>query len=85
MASFKMRFVQSDLMVKHKRWKLALILLAATVVHNECLVFWRDWLSWPSINCNSDGCLKMLIIADPQILGPAMEPLSFLGHMDTDR
>ena len=72
-----------------KRWKLSVLILCLTVLHNECLVYWFDSIRWPQVNgCrHQDSCQTILIVSDPQILGPTTGNLmlSWIGYIDSDR
>lgn len=73
---------------RHRRkWKIVLTIFVSTIFHNEVFVYWRDSTKWPYLSCektSENDCQKLLVVADPQILGPLSEPLSSIGYMDTD-
>ncbi|XP_050435662.1 uncharacterized protein LOC126842649 [Adelges cooleyi] len=58
--------------------------IAATVIYNEWLVYSLYAGNWPSLYCgNEDYCTRVLLVADPQILGEEHENL--LTRWDSDR
>lgn len=73
---------------RHRRkWRIISAVIALTIFHNEIFIYWRDSTRWPYLTCEKvteNDCLSMLIVADPQILGPLSEPLGRVGYMDTD-
>ena len=67
-----------------------LIFIIAVVIYNEYLSYsLKRWFSWPTIRCSaSSNCLKILLVADPQILGEQHEthfPSGSLMRLDSDR
>ncbi|XP_071442509.1 metallophosphoesterase 1 [Hetaerina americana] len=63
-----------------------LLVICSTLI----VVFYIEYVSyyvkswnWPSIKCSSSECLKLLLVADPQILGEKTE--SALTRWDCDR
>jgi len=67
-----------------------LIFIIAVVIYNEYLSYsLKSWFSWPNIHCSaSSNCIKILLVADPQILGEQYEthfPRGALTRWDSDR
>jgi hypothetical protein len=93
MGLLRLRFCSRCSNKKPRRWKPVVLLLFLTVLRNEFLVYWWSTLYWPSLphcaainnNNNNNNCLSLMIVSDPQILGPKSEPLaSIFGYFDTD-
>ncbi|XP_065201543.1 uncharacterized protein Mppe isoform X2 [Planococcus citri] len=65
--------------------RFALIGFAVLAILNEYLVYiLKPVVSWPAIKCNkTEHCTKILLVADPQILGEYKE--NFLARFDSDR
>lgn len=69
------------------RWKIIIVILTLTVFYNEHFVYWCNSMWWPQLNCRETGvpCEKILIVSDPQILGPKNDLLNRFGFTDSDR
>jgi hypothetical protein len=67
--------------------KLGFILLLGAVFYNEFFVYYSSYNKWPSLS-NSDDCIKILFVADPQIQGLKYErpfPIGAITRWDSDR
>ncbi|XP_069671833.1 metallophosphoesterase 1 homolog isoform X2 [Periplaneta americana] len=76
--------------MKRSRTKIVLVFLIVVLLYNEYIVYsLKRWFTWPTIRCdNPSKCLKILLVADPQILGEQYEahfPRGFLARWDSDR
>ncbi|XP_011295941.2 metallophosphoesterase 1 homolog isoform X1 [Musca domestica] len=71
------------------RWitRTFLLLTLLLCCYNEILVYHFNRSSWQEINCRFENCTRMLLIADPQLLGLTYEKtiLSGLARYDSDR
>lgn len=64
--------------------KIGLILLFGVVIYNEWFVYILSSLSWPYMQCGDiKEFYKILLVADPQILGEQSE--SWIARWDSDR
>lgn len=57
------------------------------IVYNEWLTYYLQTLNWPALEYpNEDGCVKILLVADPQILGEQSENplLTLIFNWDSD-
>lgn len=67
--------------------KLCVILILGAIVYNEFLCYLSAYSRWPSIKAPSDS-LRILFVADPQILGSKYEstfPTGSITRWDGDR
>ena len=67
--------------------KLCLLILGCTVLYNEMLSYWLCHLSWGHMD-TGQAQVRMLMVADPQIVGNIHEPSGVLGWVrrwDCDR
>ncbi|EDW10219.1 metallophosphoesterase 1 isoform X2 [Drosophila mojavensis] len=57
------------------------------IFFSEVLIYYIAQSSWKSIDCKLENCTRLLLIADPQILGNAYDqsPHSALARYDLDR
>jgi hypothetical protein len=72
------------------RARFILVIIVAVLIYNEYVVYsLKNWFSWPNIHCDtSSKCIKILLVADPQILGEQYEPhfpRGLLARWDSDR
>lgn len=58
--------------------------IIAIIFFNECLIYYFQRWKWESIKCESEECSRILIVADPQILGEEKEKRWFARY-DNDR
>ncbi|XP_021925589.1 DNA polymerase beta isoform X2 [Zootermopsis nevadensis] len=70
--------------------RIILVIIIAVLIYNEYIVYsLKKWFSWPDIHCDtSSKCIKILLVADPQILGEQYEtnfPRGALTRWDSDR
>lgn len=75
------------------KWICALTI--SIVVYNECVVYFVSYMSWPlnhassikSINTTEGSTLRLLLVADPQLIGEDDEPWTYgwLARWDADR
>ena len=75
------------------KWICALTI--SIVVYNECIVYFVSYMSWPpnhassikSINTTEGSTLRLLLVADPQLIGEDDEPWTYgwLARWDSDR
>lgn len=65
--------------------RLFLTSLLLLVIYNEYIVYvWKSFTTWPEITCpENEICTKVLVIADPQILGDLSEYI--FARFDNDR
>ncbi|XP_043274366.1 uncharacterized protein Mppe isoform X2 [Venturia canescens] len=72
------------LLTKHKL-TLVLLILGVTIFYNEFLAYEMESFRWSLKNC--ENCVKLLLVADPQLLGEKNE--NYLGawfaRWDSDR
>jgi hypothetical protein len=66
------------------------VIIIAILIYNEYIVYsLKKWFSWPTIRCDtSSKCIKILLVADPQILGEQYGshfPRDLLARWDSDR
>lgn len=55
-----------------------------TIVNEYLIYIFKPAVSWPNVVCNeSVECVKLLLVADPQILGDYKE--NWLTKFDSDR
>jgi len=65
--------------------------LFVSLMSVEFLTYYLQTLSWPSVECfdQSPGekCTKLLFVADPQLVGEALENSfkAIFSHWDSDR
>lgn len=65
-------------------WKLKLFLIFLLLFFNEFLIYRLQRFKWKKIECKSlENCVKILFVADPQILGNIHE--KFYARLDNDR
>lgn len=82
---------EAQMFKKHRSKKrYILIFIIAVVIYNEYLSYaLKSWFSWPTIRCSAtSNCVKILLVADPQILGEQYEthfPRGALSRWDSDR
>ncbi|XP_055539796.1 uncharacterized protein LOC129726757 [Wyeomyia smithii] len=71
----------------HLFWKIYLSTLLCLVVYSESLIHIFHSLQWAQIECHTDNCLKVLLVADPQILGNTFDTKLYwpLANYDSDR
>ncbi|XP_053691768.1 uncharacterized protein LOC128740258 [Sabethes cyaneus] len=71
----------------HLFWKIYLPTLLCLIVYNEYLIHVFHSLQWAQIECQTDNCLKILLVADPQILGNTFDTKLYwpLANFDSDR
>ncbi|KAG8228021.1 hypothetical protein J437_LFUL003656 [Ladona fulva] len=62
---------------------MILSLVVVVIFYVEYVTYYINVLKWPSIKCPNSECLKILLVADPQILGEKTE--SFIARWDSDR
>lgn len=70
--------------MKHRIISIGVIILG-TIFYNEFLVYEVQKLKWAMHECSE--CVKILLVADPQILGEKYENYfgSWLARWDSDR
>lgn len=70
--------------LKHRIISLSVIVLT-TIFYNEFLVYEVQKLKWAMRECSE--CVKILLVADPQILGEKYENYfgSWIARWDSDR
>ncbi|XP_041777652.1 uncharacterized protein LOC121596619 [Anopheles merus] len=68
-------------------WKIYLPTLATLIVYNEYLIHIYHSFQWAELQCETDSCIKMLLVADPQILGNTFDTKLYwpLANLDSDR
>lgn len=54
------------------------------IFFNECLIYYFQRWKWETIKCETNECNRILIVADPQILGEEKESRWFARY-DNDR
>jgi ethanolamine phosphate phosphodiesterase len=65
-------------------WKSKILILFALFFFNEFLIYRLQIFSWTKLKCtNKENCVKILFVADPQILGEINE--KSLARFDSDR
>lgn len=65
-------------------WKFKIIFIILLVFFNEFLIYRIQKFTWKQIKCSNDeNCTRVLLVADPQILGNCHE--SFYARIDSDR
>ncbi|XP_065090334.1 uncharacterized protein LOC135711390 [Ochlerotatus camptorhynchus] len=71
----------------HLFWKIYLSTLLLLIAYNEYLIHIFHSLQWAQIECQTDKCLKILLVADPQILGNTFDKKLYwpLANLDSDR
>ncbi|XP_023295173.2 metallophosphoesterase 1 isoform X2 [Lucilia cuprina] len=64
-----------------------LLLTLLLSAYNEFFIYYFNRNSWQEINCKLDNCTRMLLIADPQLLGLTYDKsfYSGLARYDSDR
>lgn len=50
-------------------WKLIILLTLLLILFNEYLVYRLHRLAWNSIECDTNNCTRILLVADPQLIG----------------
>lgn len=70
--------------------QLLLTLVMSVVVYNEWLTYAATTLSWPHLATPSEDSVRLLLVADPQILSLISDsepifPLSLITIWDADR
>lgn len=70
--------------------KLLLLFSGTLILYNEFLTYLlQSMFNWPSISCyDQSSCIKVLLVADPQILGEQYEgrfPIGTVARWDCDR
>lgn len=70
----------------HLFWKIYLSTLCLLIIYNEYLIHIFHSLQWSQIPCQTDKCLKILLVADPQILGNTFDTKLYwpLANLDSD-
>ncbi|XP_021701095.1 uncharacterized protein LOC5564483 isoform X2 [Aedes aegypti] len=70
----------------HIFWKIYLSTLCLLVIYNEYLIHIFHSLQWSQLECQTDRCLKILLVADPQILGNTFDKKLYwpLANLDSD-
>lgn len=54
------------------------------ILFNECIIYYLQRFGWESVPCETEECNRVLIVADPQILGEERET-RWLARYDNDR
>lgn len=54
------------------------------ILFNECIVYYLQRFRWESVACETDECNRVLVIADPQILGEERES-RWYARYDNDK
>ncbi|XP_075168171.1 metallophosphoesterase isoform X2 [Haematobia irritans] len=71
------------------RWVIRIFLLLTLLLccYNEILLYRFNRSSWQEINCHFENCTRILLIADPQLLGETYDKsfYSGLARYDSDR
>lgn len=64
-----------------------IVLTLLLMFFNEVLIYYIAQSSWQSIDCQQENCTRLLLIADPQILGNSYDRSSHsaLARYDSDR
>ncbi|XP_065367477.1 metallophosphoesterase 1 homolog isoform X2 [Calliphora vicina] len=64
-----------------------LLLTLLLGAYNEIFIYYFNRTSWQEINCKLDNCTRMLLIADPQLLGLTYDKSFYSGvaRYDSDR
>lgn len=75
---------------QRSRTRIILVIIIAVLICNEYIAYsLKKWFSWPTIRCStSSKCIKILLVADPQILGEQYEvyfPRGLISRWDSDR
>ncbi|PNF22752.1 hypothetical protein B7P43_G06671 [Cryptotermes secundus] len=75
---------------KQRKTRIILVIIIAVLIYNEYIAYsLKKWFSWPTIHCStSSKCIKILLVADPQILGEQYEvyfPRGLISRWDSDR
>lgn len=79
----ELKFVFSLCFSEYIYYILAFV-LATTIIYNEWFIYSLYTSKWPSLYCgNEEHCKRILLVADPQILGEEGE--SLLARWDSDR
>lgn len=57
------------------------------MILNECFVYYFKYCQWNKLYCHSDECTRILLVADPQILGETFDTNFYnaLAVQDSDR
>uniref|UniRef100_A0A182NPW2 Calcineurin-like phosphoesterase domain-containing protein n=1 Tax=Anopheles dirus TaxID=7168 RepID=A0A182NPW2_9DIPT len=68
-------------------WKIYLPTLAGLILYNEYLIHIYHSFQWAELECETDSCVKILFVADPQILGNTFDRKLYwpLANLDSDR
>ena len=68
-------------------YKSVLLLSIILLVYNEYTVYWLSYLKWPSVHDPKNDSIRLLLIADPQLIGENDEPWyqGWLARWDSDR
>ncbi|KAL9706061.1 hypothetical protein quinque_009579 [Culex quinquefasciatus] len=71
----------------HLFWKIYVPTILFLILYNEYLIHIFHSLQWAQIECETDRCLKVLLVADPQILGNTFDTKLYwpLANYDSDR
>ncbi|XP_058121385.1 uncharacterized protein LOC131294955 [Anopheles ziemanni] len=71
----------------HPAWRVYVILLVLLVLYNEVLIYVLQKFKWSNIYCKESGCVRILLVADPQILGKTNNRQFYAGlaNYDSDR
>uniref|UniRef100_A0A2M3Z9F3 Putative cell division control protein/ dna repair exonuclease n=1 Tax=Anopheles braziliensis TaxID=58242 RepID=A0A2M3Z9F3_9DIPT len=71
----------------HPAWRMYLIVLGLLVLYNEVLIYVLQKFKWSNIYCKEPSCVRILLVADPQILGKTYDPHFYAGiaNYDSDR
>lgn len=79
-----------------KTFKILALIAVALIFYNEFLTYWFAYLSWPQLHKehlfklpknDSNRPFRMLLVADPQLIGENDEPwyFSHIARWDSDR
>ncbi|GLG96496.1 Metallophosphoesterase 1 homolog [Gryllus bimaculatus] len=76
--------------IHRSKTKIVLLFLGTLIFYNEFLsYFLQSIFKWPAVSCDGrPECVKILLVADPQIIGEQFEPgfpLGTLARWDCDR
>lgn len=57
------------------------------IFYNEFLVYWQAYFNWPSLFKTQNTDIRLLLVADPQLIGDNDEPWyqDFIAKWDSDR
>uniref|UniRef100_A0A182ST84 Calcineurin-like phosphoesterase domain-containing protein n=1 Tax=Anopheles maculatus TaxID=74869 RepID=A0A182ST84_9DIPT len=68
-------------------WKIYLPTIAGLILYNEYLIHMYHSFQWAELQCETDSCVKILLVADPQILGNTFDKKLYwpLANFDSDQ